>query len=292
MNQIKELKNKNKNKNRFIIEITLLLLESQKKLTISLFLNASVTVLEIKEKLSKDFEYPIKSMIFFYPPKGIIPNTFKFIFEPNKKILLDLIIDGKNSEINKINREIALKNNDFQKLPNNIHFNNNLLNDKNKTNLINNYIKPIDNNNLILNPNKELINPFINNKGSKNENINYSENQNNNKINQNLKNIQNVKNVNLIYNNNLSNTKNFIKYNFFLTKKDSKQQTLDENFLGKKRNCLTTFKTTIESKKNENIECKNSVKTQNNHNFKIVNFNVNKNLVSQNKKNVLNNSSK
>jgi len=38
----------------------MLILDSQKKLTISLFLNAHVTVLEIKEKLSKDFEYPIK----------------------------------------------------------------------------------------------------------------------------------------------------------------------------------------------------------------------------------------
>ena len=76
MNQIKELKYQNKKE--CIIEISLILLESQKKITISLFISAPVTVLELKKFISKDFDLDIEDMIFFYPFKGIIDNTYKF----------------------------------------------------------------------------------------------------------------------------------------------------------------------------------------------------------------------
>ena len=52
-------------------------------------------MLEFKKFISKDFEFSIESMIFFYPPKGIIDNIYKFLFEPNKIITIDLIIDDK-----------------------------------------------------------------------------------------------------------------------------------------------------------------------------------------------------
>ena len=289
MNQIKELKNKNNN--RFIIEISILLLESQKKITVSLFINASVTVLELKEFISKDFGFPSQSMIFFYPIKGIIDNSYKFSFEPNKKVLLDLIIDNKKIDINKKKDEIALKDKDFEKLLNiNIH-DNNLLNAKNNIRfnyLFNNFSKTENNkkNIIIENPHKELINPILINKENQlndklichdHEKNNYNINPkiNNMLISENLK-----KNSNLDNNNNLFNMKSS-KCNFISTKIDSKKNTFDLNVLGKKRNFQTTFKTTIQNKENENTKSKNLIKSKNISNFKIVNFNVNKNITLQ-----------
>ena len=156
MNQIKEL-NKNNCKN-FIIEIYLILLDSQKSFTISLFIYTTISVLELKQFISKDFEFSIESMIFFYPPKGIIDNTYKFLFEPNKIIRIDLIIDDIKKEINKVDKKIGLKNIYCQSLPKNFNYNQILLNNKN--NLINNYIKTYNytNNSILLNPYNGLLN--------------------------------------------------------------------------------------------------------------------------------------
>ena len=120
MNQIKELKNKN-NKS-FIIDIIHILVNSEKNITvkikISLSISAPLTVLELKEFISNDFGFPVKNMIFFYPLNGIIENSYKFSFEPNKKILLILILDQEKSDTNKINNEIDIKNKDFLQFPN------------------------------------------------------------------------------------------------------------------------------------------------------------------------------
>ena len=94
----------------------------------------------------------------------------------------------------------------------------------------------------------------------------------NKKISENNQNYIRIKEIN---NNDFYQIKNN-KCNFVLTKIKSKQKTLDEQFLGKKRNIPTTFKTTILNKENENSKSKN---------FKIVNFNINKNLSSQNEEN-------
>ena len=118
MNEIKEL-NFTNNK-QFIIEITLILIESQKKITISLFISAPITVLQLKEFISKDFDFDIQNMIFFYPPKGIIDNTYKFQAESNEKICLDLILDDKNTNLNILNNEKNIKNYELQKLKNKI----------------------------------------------------------------------------------------------------------------------------------------------------------------------------
>lgn len=287
MNQIKELKNKNNY--RFIIEISILLLESQKKITVSLFINAPITVKELKEFISKDFGFPLQSMIFFYPLKGIIDNSYQFSFDSEQKVLLDLIIDDKKRDINKINNEIVLKRNEFQKSKINNIFDNNILNKKNNISfnyLFNNYSKTDNQNNVIIeNPHNELINPILYNKQLKLDDMFKSpDNENNNNINPNIKNMsisEHPKNFNKIdNNNNLSHTKNS-KCNFILTKIDSIKKTPDENFLGKKRTFQTTFKTTKQNKENETNK-KNLIKAKNINNIKIVNFSVNKNLTSQN----------
>ena len=64
-----------------------------------------------------------KQKLFFYPLKGIIDNSYQFSFDSEQKVLLDLIIDDKKIDINKINNEIVLKRNEFQKSKNNISFN-------------------------------------------------------------------------------------------------------------------------------------------------------------------------
>jgi len=284
MNQIKELNNNNCK--RFIIEINLILLDSQKRYTISLFIYTTISVLELKQFISKDFEFPIQSMIFFYPPKGIIDNAYKFLFEPNKIITIDLIIDRKKNQINKLNKEIALKNINYQNLEKNIsNYNQILLNNKNnKNNLINNYIKPYNdiNNTELLNPYNNLLNnPFNDNKQYQlPEKTNYFNNQINNNICKSIIKDNKTENLNNIYkidNNNLNQIKNN-KCNFILTKIDNKQKIANDNLLGKKRSFPATFKTTILNKENEITKQKNMIKPQNNSNIKIVNFSVNKNV--------------
>ena len=284
MNQIKELNNNNCK--RFIIEVNLILLDSQKRYTISLFIYTTISVLELKRFISKDFEFSIQSMILFYPPKGIIDNAYKFLFEPNKIITIDLIIDRKKNQINKLNKEIALKNINYDNLPKNIsNCDKFLLNNKNnKNNLINNYIKPYNdiNNKVLLNPYNNLLNnPFNDNKQCQlPEKTNYFNNQINNNICKSIIKDNKTENLNNIYkidNNNLNQIKNN-KCNFILTKIDTKQKIANDNLLGKKRSFPATFKTTILNKENEITKQKTMIKPQNNSNIKIVNFSVNKNV--------------
>lgn len=283
MNQIKELNNNNFKS--FIIEIYLIQLNSQKRYIISLFIYTTISVLELKKFISKDFEFSLESMIFFYPSKGIIDNTYKFLFEPNKIITIDLIIDKKKNEINKANKEIALKNINYQNLPKNINYNQILLNNKNnKNNLINNYIKPYNdiNNTILLNPNNDLLNKTFNDNKQYQltGKTNYFNNQINNNIYKNIKIENKLENPNNIYkidNNNLNHMKNN-KCNFILTKIDDKQKISNENLLGKKRSFPATFKTTILNRENDNTKQKSINKSQNDRSIKIVNFSVNKNV--------------
>ena len=280
MNQIKELKNKNNDP--FIIEITLILIESQKKITISLFISAPLTVLELKEFISKDFDFPIQNMIFFYPLKGIVDNTYIFQAEPNQKIMLDLILDDKKIDINKLNNEITSKNNEIKKIPNNNFLDINLLNNQNN---INNFFK--NNTNLkTIEPHQKIIDSINDKKTchlfnsiniSDNKNINII-NYNNINKNLNINNNENQKNNNYKINNknNLNQVKPN-KCNFVLTKIDNKQKSIDDFLLGKKRNNPATFKTTVLNPENEDTKSKILSKGHINNNYKIVNFNVNKN---------------
>ena len=290
--QIKELNNKDNKE--FIIEISLLLIKPLKKFTISLFISAPVTVLELKEFISRDFDLPIQNMIFFYPLKGIIDNNYVFQFEINKKILLDLILNDRNNDINNKNNEIVLNN--YIKYPNTFFFNN-ILNKQNNINNIINLIKKNNNNyinkietihekSINLDNNKEYYSVINDRNNSFNQDqdntniININENINKYESINKYENINNndLHNINL----NLNQMKNS-KCSFILTKIDKEQKTFNEPLLGKKRNIPTTFKTTILNKENENIKSKNLLKTQINNNFKVVNFNVNKDLSSINK---------
>ena len=290
MNQIKELKDKDNN--RFIIEITLITPELDKKIIISLFISAPVTVLELKKFLSKDFEYPIQSMIFFYPLRGLVDNSYIFSSDANSKIELSLIIDDKKNESNKNMYDIGLINKDFKIMPNNL--NNYPINNLKNTNINNNFINiNSSNNNISLKDSKNIFIKPLNDKldfkllnsqilfeNKNNINDNIVKNMNVNKINENK--TENIKNINKFdLNNNIYQIKNN-KCNFFLTTTDNKQKTLDEHLLGKKRSNPTTFKTTILNFDNENTKPKINNKAQSNNNIKIVNFNVSKSLEPKN----------
>ena len=275
MNEIKELKNINNKE--FIIEISLILIESQKTITISLLISAPITALQLKEFISKDFGFDIKNMIIFYPLKGIINNTYTFQAEPNEKICLNLILDDKKKDINKLNNEISLKNIELKKIKNNNFFDINLLNNQNNiNNLIKNNcnIKTADTIN-----DKKGCHLFNSKNISDTKKINDITNIKDNNINKNinLSNNENQKNNNIKINNktNINQIKTN-KCNFVLTKIDNNQKSVDDFVLGKKRNNPATFKTTILNPENEETKTKVLTKGQNNNSFKIVNFSINK----------------
>lgn len=279
-NQIKELKNKDNqgDNEQFIIEISLILNESQKKLTISLFINPPLSVLELKEFISKDFDFPIQDMILFYPLKGIIDNKYLFPFESNKKISLNLILDDKKNDTNKKKNEIILNNN-LLKYSKTFNFNKNILNNKNNYS-INFFKKDTKNNNIrIENPSEKIINSNINKEFYSINNYNHNENKNSNVLNLNIQKLNKNEINNEINNNNSNLQMKNSKCNFILTKIENKEKKSNEYFLGKKRRISTTFKTTILNKENEETK----IKTQMSNNFKIINFNINKNMPTENK---------
>ena len=276
MNQIKELKNINKEE--FIIEISLIKLESLKKFTISILISEPVTVLELKELISKDFDYKIEDMIIFYRYQGILENSYIFQAEPNQEIKLELLIDDKKIETNELHKKISIdyketsnlqnsnilinkkvnsnyslsistKNDSYPIESDNKNLTNNNINDKNDYHLPNN-INLLNNKNICdINDNKRIKDNDANKILNKNENIN----------------------INLFKNN---------KCNFVLTKMDSPKYTMNDFLLGKKRSIPTTFKTTIHKKEDKDTNEKTPIKSPNNNNFKVINFNVNKNNVS------------
>ena len=273
MNQIKELKNISKEE--FIIEISLIILESLKKFTISIFISEPVTVLELKELISKDFDYKIEDMIIFYRHQGILENNYTFQAEPNQKIKIELLIDDKKIETSELHKKISIdyketinlqntniltnkkihssnslsistKNDSIPIESDNKNLTNNNINDKNDYYLPNN-INLLNNKNICdINDNKRINNDDVNKIPKKNENIN----------------------LNVFKNN---------KCNFVLTKMDSPKYTINDFLLGKKRSFPTTFKTTIHKKEDKDKNEKAPIKSPTNNNFKIINFNVNKN---------------
>ena len=273
MNQIKELKNISQEE--FIIEISHIILESLKKFTISIFISEPVTVLELKELISKDFDYKIEDMIIFYRYQGILENSYTFQAEPNQKIKLELLVDDKKIETSELHKKISIdyketinlqntniltnkkihssnslsistKNDSIPIESDNKNLTNNNINDKNDYYLPNN-INLLNNKNICdINDNKRINNDDVNKIPKKNENIN----------------------LNVFKNN---------KCNFVLTKMDSPKYTINDFLLGKKRSFPTTFKTTIHKKEDKDKNEKAPIKSPTNNNFKIINFNVNKN---------------
>ena len=275
MNQIKKLKSISKEE--FIIEISHILLGSLKKFTISIFISEPVTVLELKEFISKDFDYQIEDMIIFYEQQGILENSYTFRAEPNEKIELGLIVDDKKKiETSELHKKISK---DY----------------KETINLQNSYISPINkinsnsslsistknNSNPIENNNKNLINNNINDKNDYYlpHNINLLNNKNIYDINDNIRNNDNDVNKNLNKNENINlNISKNNKCNFVLTKMDSPKYINNDYLLGKKRANSTTFKTTLHKKEDKDTKEKTLIKSPTN-NFKVINFNINKNNV-------------
>ena len=275
MNQIKELKNISKEE--FIIEISLIILESLKKFTISIFISEPVTVLELKELISKDFDYKIEDMIIFYRYQGILENSYTFQAEPNQKIKLELLIDDKKIETSELHKKISIDYKETINLQNNNIVINKKISSNNSLNIsTKNDSYPIESDN------KNLTNNNINDKNDYHlpNNINLLNNKNICDINDNKRiNANDVnKNLNKNENINLNIFKNN-KCNFVLTKMDSPKYQMNDFLLGKKRSIPTTFKTTIHKKEDKDTNEKTPIKSPNNNNFKVINFNVNKNNV-------------
>ena len=275
MNQIKELKNISKEE--FIIEISLIILESLKKFTISIFISEPVTVLELKELISKDFDYKIEDMIIFYRNQGILENNYTFQAEPNQKIKIELLIDDKKIETSELHKKISIDYKETINLQKSNILTNKKISSNNSLNIsTKNDSYPIES------VNKNLTNNNINDKNDYHlpNNINLLNNKNicdindNKRINDNDANkiLNKNENINLnIFKNN--------KCNFVLTKMDSPKYTMNDLILGKKRSIPTTFKTTIHKKEDKDTNEKTPIKSPNNNNFKVINFNVNKNNV-------------
>ena len=275
MNQIKELKDISKEE--FIIEISLIILESLKKFTISIFISEPVTVLELKELISKDFDYKIEDMIIFYRNQGILENSYIFQAEPNQEIKLELLIDDKKIETNELHKKISIDYKETSNLQNsNILINKKVnsnyslsISTKNDSYPIESDNKNLTNNNINVKNDYHLPNNInlLNNKNICD--INDNKRINANDVNKNLNKNENI-NLNIFKNN---------KCNFVLTKMDSPKYQMNDFLLGKKRSIPTTFKTTIHKKEDKDTNEKTPIKSPNNNNFKVINFNVNKNNV-------------
>ena len=275
MNQIKELKNISQEE--FIIEISHIILESLKKFTISIFISEPVTVLELKELISKDFDYKIEDMIIFYRYQGILENSYTFQAEPNQKIKIELLIDDKKIETSELHKKISIDYKETINLQNTNILTNKKIHSSNSLSIsTKNYSIPIESDN------KNLTNNNINDKNDYYlpNNINLLNNKKICDINDN-KRINND-DTNKILNKNENINSNVVKNNkcnFVLTKMDSPKYTINDFLLGKKRRFPTTFKTTIHKKEEKDTNEKAPIKSPNNNNFKVINFNVNKNNV-------------
>ena len=234
-------------------------------------------MLELKELISKDFDYKIEDMIIFYRNQGILENNYTFQAEPNQKINLELLIDDKKIETSELHKKISI---DYKETIN-LQKSNILTNKKiSSNNSLSISIK--NDSNIIENDNKNLTNNNINDKNDYclPNNINLLNNKNFCDINDNKRIIND--DINKIPNKNENINLNLFKNNkcsFVLTKMDSPKFTKNDFLLGKKRSIPTTFKTTIHKKEDKETNEKTPNKSSTNKIFKKVNFNVNKNIV-------------
>ena len=253
------------NDRHFIIEISLLLYKAQRKIIISLFISDNIKVKELKEFISKDFDFPINTMSFFNPLTGILDDSFEFQFEQDKKINLNLILNApkqnnfnlnyqnnmKNQNIQKNINEYEIikksesKNKDFQKLNNSNHQLHNFINEEKK---------------ICIDIDTNLNNNINNSNNNKNQ---FNNNTDNKKVDGIV--INKIKNAN---------------FNYFLTKKFENKMDNNYSLLKKKR--LSNL-----HQENKLKEDNLSNKEKNTKKIKIINFNVNK-TVDQNNIKILN----
>ena len=240
------------NDKHFIIEISLLLPNKQKKIVISLFVSDNIKVKELKEFISKDFEFPFNTIKFFSPLQGFLEDSYEFQFVQDKKINLNLILIAPIEGANDLSQKNILKNENIQE-----NINENKLIKKNElqdTVMKNNNLLKMCNSSQHLNNTKDKKKEYTIFKDINLENNNV-DNLNINKNNKKESEIINKK------------TKND-NCSFFLTKKSQKKLNKNISFLNKKR--FYDQHKTPESKK-ENI----ITEEKNNKNVKIINFNIN-----------------
>ena len=252
--------------NHFIIEITLILQKTQKKIIISLFISDTIKVKELKEFISKDFDFPINSITFFIPFKGILDDSFEFKFEPDKKINLNLILNDFLENVEDLNNKVIFKKPIIQ---------NNINDNKKIKNEINNSVSNSASFFSISNDLQKLDN-FKDNKNE--SNIYKSLNMSNIKLN-----IFNNNQNEIINKNECEKTNNQIKNdkcNFILSKTNEIQRDKVLPLLNKKR-FSTTFKTTKLNKDNQEIKQKKSLNSSK-KNIKVINFNINKKICINN----------
>ena len=230
------------NEKHFIIEINLFLPEKQKKIIISLFISDNIKVKELKEFISHDFDLPINSLKFFYHLEGNLEDSYEFLFEPDKKINLDLILSTPKKSATDLNYKNISKSE-------NIHKNINFEYKINKKNEINDSVTGNNEIFIKINNSIEKLNKSIDDK----------------------KEYLEFNGIKLLNNNicSFNNDKNNNKFNFFSTELSKKNIDKIPSLLNKKRSS-NTYKDI--KYKNESL----NTKQMNNKNIKIINFNINK----------------
>ena len=242
--------------NHFIIEISFILPNKQKKMIISLFISDNITVKELREFISKDFNIPINNLNLFYLSKGFLKDSFEFQFKQDNIINLDLILGAPKESAFDLKYKNVSKKEENQKNINEYNLN--------KKNELKSSVTRINDFFQINSQKRETVNSG---NDKKENNLLYNQNSFNNSIN----NFINEKNINKDEEKKDEIKRNFL--NFFLTKNSEKDKEKNINLLNKKR-----FLSSQKSIKPQNQKNFLKIEQKNNKNVKIINFNINKSL--------------
>ena len=240
----------------FIIEISFIFPNKQKKMIISLFISDNITVKELREFISKDFNIPINNLNFFYSSKGFLKDSFEFQFKQDNIINLDLILGAPKESAFDLKYKNVSKKEENQKNINEYNLN--------KKNELKSSVTRINDFFQINSQKRETVNSG---NDKKENNLLYNQNSFNNSIN----NFINEKNINKDEEKKDEIKRNFL--NFFLTKNNEKDKEKNPTLLNKKR-----FLSSQKSIKPQNQKNFLKIEQKNNKNVKIINFNINKSL--------------
>ena len=240
----------------FIIEISFILPNKQKKMIISLFISGNITVKELREFISKDFNIPINNLNLFYSSKGFLKDSFEFQFKQDNIINLDLILGAPKESAFDLKYKNVSKKEENQKNINEYNLN--------KKNELKSSVTRINDFFQINSQKRETVNSG---NDKKENNLLYNQNSFNNSIN----NFINEKNINKDEEKKDEIKRNFL--NFFLTKNNEKDKEKNPTLLNKKR-----FLSSQKSIKPQNQKNFLKIEQKNNKNVKIINFNINKSL--------------
>ena len=240
----------------FIIEISFIFPNKQKKMIISLFISDNITVKELREFISKDFNIPINNLNFFYSSKGFLKDSFEFQFKQDNIINLDLILGAPKESAFDLKYKNVSKKEENQKNINEYNLN--------KKNELKSSVTRIND---FFQINSQKLETVNSGNDKKENNLLYNQNSFNNSIN----NFINEKNINKDEEKKDEIKRNFL--NFFLTKNNEKDKEKNPTLLNKKR-----FLSSQKSIKPQNQKNFLKIEQKNNKNVKIINFNINKSL--------------